>query len=339
MARKTLIQVRRDTAANWTSANPTLSAGEPGFETDTGKVKFGDGSTAWTSLAYVVTDAKMVTSDITTNDVSPSKHGFVPKAPNDTSKFLRGDGTWAAVGGVTTVIATDVFWDAKGDLAGGTGSDAASRLPVGSNGKILTAASGETTGMKWDSGYLGGMELVYRYTVAGSDKASIDTGADTADAGTNDWTNGDLLEIWLVGRTDETTRLSLVAFQFNNNTGSNYDYGANASSLVGTTPSTSDNVAQTSMLTGIAGASQAANVPGLVRISMPAYTNTTFYKTYEWQSGSIDTAAANANRQFSNGVAQLRTTSAITRVAVTPNTSAKKLVVGTQLLVYKRRNA
>ncbi len=38
--------------------------------------------------------------------------------------------------------------------------------------------------------------LVYRYTVTGSDKASIDTGVDTADAGSNDWTNGDLLEIW-----------------------------------------------------------------------------------------------------------------------------------------------
>ncbi len=46
------IQVRRDTAANWTSENPTLAAGELGFETDTGKFKIGDGSTAWTSLKY-----------------------------------------------------------------------------------------------------------------------------------------------------------------------------------------------------------------------------------------------------------------------------------------------
>ncbi len=53
MARTTLIAFRRDTAANWTSTNPTLSAGEPGFETDTGKVKIGDGSTAWASLAYL----------------------------------------------------------------------------------------------------------------------------------------------------------------------------------------------------------------------------------------------------------------------------------------------
>lgn len=46
------ILIRRDTAANWTAANPTLAAGELGGETDTGKLKLGNGSTAWNSLAY-----------------------------------------------------------------------------------------------------------------------------------------------------------------------------------------------------------------------------------------------------------------------------------------------
>ena len=44
---------RRDSAANWTAENPTLLAGELGLESDTGYWKVGDGSTAWTSLAYV----------------------------------------------------------------------------------------------------------------------------------------------------------------------------------------------------------------------------------------------------------------------------------------------
>jgi hypothetical protein len=48
----TQIQIRRGTAAQWTSTNPTLASGEQGFETDTGKFKIGNGSTAWTSLAY-----------------------------------------------------------------------------------------------------------------------------------------------------------------------------------------------------------------------------------------------------------------------------------------------
>jgi hypothetical protein len=48
----TRIQLRRDTAANWTTANPVLAPGEAGVELDTGKFKLGDGSTAWTPLAY-----------------------------------------------------------------------------------------------------------------------------------------------------------------------------------------------------------------------------------------------------------------------------------------------
>ncbi len=46
------IKLRRGTAAAWTSANPILHAGEAGYETDTGKIKFGDGTTTWNALAY-----------------------------------------------------------------------------------------------------------------------------------------------------------------------------------------------------------------------------------------------------------------------------------------------
>lgn len=48
----TRIQLRRDTAANWTTVNPVLALGEPGFETDTKKAKTGDGVTAWATLPY-----------------------------------------------------------------------------------------------------------------------------------------------------------------------------------------------------------------------------------------------------------------------------------------------
>ena len=56
MAVVTQIQVRRGTASQWTSTNPTLAAGEFGFETDTNKIKCGNGSTAWTSLGYIGND-------------------------------------------------------------------------------------------------------------------------------------------------------------------------------------------------------------------------------------------------------------------------------------------
>ena len=44
---------RKDTAANWTAANPILLSGEIGYETDTKKFKIGNGSTAWNSLTYL----------------------------------------------------------------------------------------------------------------------------------------------------------------------------------------------------------------------------------------------------------------------------------------------
>lgn len=50
------IQVRRDTAENWASSNPILSSGEFGYETDTGKLKVGNGATTWNSLDYVTAD-------------------------------------------------------------------------------------------------------------------------------------------------------------------------------------------------------------------------------------------------------------------------------------------
>jgi hypothetical protein len=47
-----LIQVRRGTLTQWSTANPTLSVGEIGFESDTGKFKIGDGTLAWNALDY-----------------------------------------------------------------------------------------------------------------------------------------------------------------------------------------------------------------------------------------------------------------------------------------------
>lgn len=46
------IQLRRGKAIFWTDANPVLHAGEPGYETDTGKLKIGDGVTHWRELDY-----------------------------------------------------------------------------------------------------------------------------------------------------------------------------------------------------------------------------------------------------------------------------------------------
>jgi hypothetical protein len=46
------IQFRRGLAAEWESVNPVLAEGEAGYELDTNKLKFGDGSTPWNDLPY-----------------------------------------------------------------------------------------------------------------------------------------------------------------------------------------------------------------------------------------------------------------------------------------------
>lgn len=51
----TQIKLRRDTAANWTNANPTLAQGEPGYDTDNGILKIGDGNTIWSLLPAINT--------------------------------------------------------------------------------------------------------------------------------------------------------------------------------------------------------------------------------------------------------------------------------------------
>jgi|LakMenEpi08Jun12_1017391.scaffolds.fasta_scaffold00367_4 hypothetical protein len=48
----TRMQQRRGTAAQWTSADPILAAGEIGFESDTGQFKIGDGVNHWEDLSY-----------------------------------------------------------------------------------------------------------------------------------------------------------------------------------------------------------------------------------------------------------------------------------------------
>lgn len=52
MSRINFIQVRSGLAAHWSSENPVLGQHEPGFETDTGRWKSGDGATAWADLSY-----------------------------------------------------------------------------------------------------------------------------------------------------------------------------------------------------------------------------------------------------------------------------------------------
>lgn len=106
MPAQTIIKLRRGTASQWTTANPTLAAGELGIETDTNKFKFGNGSTAWTSLAYGVASASGGTT-VEWTDVLNKPSTFTPSshthAISDVTNLQTSlDGKQAVVSGVSS---------------------------------------------------------------------------------------------------------------------------------------------------------------------------------------------------------------------------------------------
>lgn len=88
-----IIKLRRDTAANWTAANPILAEGEMGIETDTKLQKNGDGTTAWNSLPYMKvecessigdSEVKPMSQKATTNEIINNGSAFDISAYNAT---------------------------------------------------------------------------------------------------------------------------------------------------------------------------------------------------------------------------------------------------------------
>jgi len=182
MAVQTQIQTRRGTAATWTSTNPTLAAGEIGFETDTGKFKIGTGSVAWNSLAYAgsataTTYLYNATAGQTTFSGSDANSQTLAYTAGAEQVYLNGvllvRGTdYTASNGTSVVlasgaVASDVLnivafasfsvantvalssYTAKGDVVVGTGASTVGTLGVGADGSTLVANSSASTGVSW----------------------------------------------------------------------------------------------------------------------------------------------------------------------------------------------
>lgn len=65
----TQIQLRRDTASNWSTNNPIPASGEPCYETDTNKLKFGDGVSHYNDLDYFAGDITPYTLPVASDTV------------------------------------------------------------------------------------------------------------------------------------------------------------------------------------------------------------------------------------------------------------------------------
>jgi len=144
------IQLRNDTAANWTSANPVLAQGEMGIENDTDKYKIGDGSTAWNSLSYSSLPSDAVT--LTGVETLTNKTLTAPVVNN---AVLQGaEESWnvaatAATGTVNFDTLTSTAWlytsDASGNwtlnVRGDSGTTLASLLNTGDSITVVFAVT------------------------------------------------------------------------------------------------------------------------------------------------------------------------------------------------------
>jgi hypothetical protein len=125
-------QQRRGTAAQWTSANPILSPGEIGFETDTNKFKIGNGTTRWVSLVYFTADAAGALEDLI--DGAP---GLLDTL-NELAAAVGDDANFFST--VTSNIAT-----AKSEAISSAATDATTKANNAKSGAEATAASALST--------------------------------------------------------------------------------------------------------------------------------------------------------------------------------------------------
>lgn len=272
MARKVLIEFRRDTAANWTGTNPTLASGEPGYETDTGKLKVGDGATAWTGLSYIAPSS--ATSPLTT----------------------------------------------KGDIWGYSSVNA--RIPVGSNGNVLTADSTQALGVKWSAAPPAGLVNIFDSTLA-VDAASIDTGAAGVAGGYS------ALKLNVLIRTNRANQQDGMLITFNADAGAN-QLGSELHTSGAASSTSGAGAAVNSGVIHVAGDTAYNNQFGQVIGDIHGYANTTTYKTFTAQWAFL---FSGANWQSGNAFITWQQTAAISRIAISAQTGTA-LRAGTRLTIY-----
>jgi hypothetical protein len=105
----TRIQLRRDTGANWDSANPVLAQGEIGLNLDDGSIKIGDGLTAWGALSY--SNLALEISEIDGVQIVDPQNG----------DFLRYSSSASAWINDPVNLSTDTVGDYVESLVAGTG--------------------------------------------------------------------------------------------------------------------------------------------------------------------------------------------------------------------------
>jgi hypothetical protein len=100
---------------------------------------------------YLMSQAVMVfddAADRTSQLDGDEAEGMVSYLRDTDSLEVYTGAAWVIVNDNTAAILKSII-DAKGDLIAGTAADTPARLPVGTDGQVLTADSNETAGLKW----------------------------------------------------------------------------------------------------------------------------------------------------------------------------------------------
>ena len=163
---KVQIQQRIDTASAWTTANPTLLAGEVGWESDTKKYKIGDGSTAWASLTYapgsggytagtgvsisasnVITASAVALTTVQTaaNQTAhlalTTQEGDVVVRSDENKSYVRNSGTAGSMADFTLLATpTDAVLSVNGNTGAITADQLAAAIEAASDSNTFTDA-------------------------------------------------------------------------------------------------------------------------------------------------------------------------------------------------------
>lgn len=156
MARVVFFKWRSGTASQWTAANPVLGKGEPGYESDTGQFKLGDGTTAWSSLTYaavttasgdtryILATAKGAINGVATLDAS----GKVPSSQMPTLRIGRATAVASQAAMLALAADDDLQLALRSDNSTTYVLNGGADPTVLANWLALPQASGSTAGLE-----------------------------------------------------------------------------------------------------------------------------------------------------------------------------------------------
>jgi hypothetical protein len=173
----------------------------------------------------------------------------------------------------------ETITDAKGDIIAATAADTVARLAVGANGTVLTAASGQATGLEWTTPAAGGMTLLSTTTLSGASSITISSISQSYNE----------LHIYIYGVTNATANGVFFCTAYN---------GATALDSSSFRPNNTSPSFQMSTSSGGRLSSDADNTTSLLRTSSTNFWKvifTNYTATTQVKSSSIVGTFVNAN--------------------------------------------